>query len=141
MRGVGRRRGGSRSGGVADSPAGPGARERSSTPGARFSVAADTQVVMLDPGSGAFAYVHHFTLYDARARGFVRPYCLSYVSLHADKLMRFHAGLRDDFTRVAELLRHANLVHFFNDLACARADLVYTHGIPRSPFPVLCMLY
>jgi len=27
-----------------------------------------------------FSQVHHFTLYDSTARGFVRPFCLAYVT-------------------------------------------------------------
>lgn len=43
--------------------------------------------------------VHHFTLYDMRARGFVRPYCLAFVTLHPDKIMKDFESLRDDFSR------------------------------------------
>ncbi|CAB1350382.1 unnamed protein product, partial [Coregonus sp. 'balchen'] len=47
----------------------------------------DSRVVLGDSKEGAFAYVHHLTLYDLEARGFVRPFCMAYVSADERKIM------------------------------------------------------
>ena len=49
--------------------------------GGKFTITEDTQVVMCAEGdSGWHAYVHYMTLFDINARGFVRPFCLCFVT-------------------------------------------------------------
>src|SRR3989338_2048308 len=58
----------------------------------------DSQVILYDPSSDIYAYVHYFTLLDVHARGYVRPICLSYVTQERDKLYDHFLPLLDSFT-------------------------------------------
>lgn len=61
----------------------------------------DTQLVQQDLNPGVHVYVHYFTLYDVRARGFVRPMCLSYISSDYRKLLHYFSQLKQKFTAVS----------------------------------------
>ena len=47
----------------------------------------DTQVILTDSIEGASVYVHHLTLLDIFARGYVRPIAISYVTRDSRKIM------------------------------------------------------
>lgn len=66
----------------------------------QFSICQDTQILQTHVSHGRHAYVHYFTLYDLRARGFVRPLCLAYVSSNHLKLHNIFPHLRDQFLKV-----------------------------------------
>lgn len=66
-----------------------------------FRVYEDTQLVQQDLIPGVHVYVHYFTLYDVRARGFVRPMCLSYISSDYRKLLHYFSQLKQKFTAVS----------------------------------------
>jgi hypothetical protein len=44
--------------------------------------------------------VHHFTLLDVFARGYVRPICMSYITRHPTKIMDNFASLMKKFNKV-----------------------------------------
>uniref|UniRef100_A0A4W4GRN3 UDENN FLCN/SMCR8-type domain-containing protein n=1 Tax=Electrophorus electricus TaxID=8005 RepID=A0A4W4GRN3_ELEEL len=86
----------------------------------------DSKVVLGDSREGAFAYVHHLTLYDLEARGFVRPFCIAYVSSEEDKIMHNFSHLSDEFSKVSECLKTGNRKNFANELDRKLRDLEYT---------------
>ena len=69
-----------------------------------FRVYEDTQLVQQDLSPGVHVYVHYFTLYDVRARGFVRPMCLSYISGDHHKLLHYFSRLKQKFTAVSIII-------------------------------------
>uniref|UniRef100_A0A673KTR5 Smith-Magenis syndrome chromosomal region candidate gene 8-B protein homolog n=1 Tax=Sinocyclocheilus rhinocerous TaxID=307959 RepID=A0A673KTR5_9TELE len=86
----------------------------------------DSKVVLGDSGEGAFAYVHHLTLYDLEARGFVRPLCLAYVSSDENKIIQQFQQLSAEFSKVSEYLKTGNRKNFANELEIKLRDLEYT---------------
>ncbi|XDV14571.1 hypothetical protein PO909_014804 [Leuciscus waleckii] len=86
----------------------------------------DSKVVLGDSREGAFAYVHHLTLYDLEARGFVRPLCLAYVSSDENKIIQQFQQLSTEFSKVSECLKTGNRKNFANELEIKLRDLKYT---------------
>uniref|UniRef100_A0A8C2FFB9 Smith-Magenis syndrome chromosome region, candidate 8b n=1 Tax=Cyprinus carpio TaxID=7962 RepID=A0A8C2FFB9_CYPCA len=86
----------------------------------------DSKVVLGDSREGAFAYVHHLTLYDLEARGFVRPFCLAYVSSDENKIIQQFQQLSAEFSKVSECLKTGNRKNFANELETKLRDLEYT---------------
>ncbi|RXN30536.1 Smith-Magenis syndrome chromosomal region candidate gene 8-B protein-like [Labeo rohita] len=89
----------------------------------------DSKVVLGDSGEGVFAYVHHLTLYDLEARGFVRPLCLAYVSSDENKLIQQFQQLSAEFSKVSECLKTGNRKNFANELEIKLRDLEYTRVV------------
>ncbi|XP_022100716.1 guanine nucleotide exchange protein SMCR8-like isoform X2 [Acanthaster planci] len=94
--------------------------------GGMFSLVEDTGVVLEEPKESACAYVHHFTLYDVIARGYVRPFCIAYVTSDQRKIIRNLEWLMTRFSKVSELFRFGNRCQFQGDLKCRLADIHYT---------------
>ncbi|XP_067298234.1 guanine nucleotide exchange protein smcr8b [Pseudorasbora parva] len=86
----------------------------------------DSKVVLGDSREGVFAYVHHLTLYDLEARGFVRPHCLAYVSSDENKIIQQFQQLSTEFTKVSECLKTGNRKNFANELEIKLRNLAYT---------------
>ncbi|XP_064617657.1 guanine nucleotide exchange protein SMCR8-like isoform X2 [Liolophura sinensis] len=91
-----------------------------------FTMSEDTQVVMTELKNGTYAYVHHFTLFDHQARGFVRPFCMTYVTADPRKLMSFFEDLCSEFNKVSRYFKYGNKIVFVKDLANHLKDLQYT---------------
>ncbi|XP_068204425.1 guanine nucleotide exchange protein SMCR8-like isoform X2 [Palaemon carinicauda] len=91
-----------------------------------FRVCADTQMVQQDIEPGIHVYVHYFTLYDVRARGFVRPMCLSYITADSRKLLKYFSQLRQQFTTATEYLKLSNLEWFTMEMQGLIRNLEYT---------------
>ncbi|XP_051877765.1 guanine nucleotide exchange protein smcr8a isoform X2 [Pristis pectinata] len=89
----------------------------------------DSKVVLGDSKEGAFAYVHHLTLYDLEARGFVRPFCVAYISTDENKIMQQFQELSDDFSKASECLKTGNRKAFANELEKKLQDLEYTRNV------------
>ncbi|KAL1005261.1 hypothetical protein UPYG_G00056790 [Umbra pygmaea] len=89
----------------------------------------DSCVVLGDSKEGAFAYVHHLTLYDLEARGFVRPFCMAYVSADERKIMLHFQELSLRFSRASESLKTGNRRSFARELQRKLQDLEYTRSI------------
>ncbi|KAM4631807.1 guanine nucleotide exchange protein SMCR8 [Discoglossus pictus] len=89
----------------------------------------DSKVVLGDSKEGAFAYVHHLTLYDLEARGFVRPFCIAYISTDEDKIMQQFLELSGDFSKASECLKIGNRKAFANELEKKLKDLDYTRSV------------
>lgn len=81
-----------------------------------FRPVRDTQVVLSQVQEGAVAYVHYFTLYDIHARGFVRPFCVSYVTADKTKITKNFEELRNAFLEVLKHFKYRNLKLFTSDL-------------------------
>eukprot|EP01116_Phalansterium_solitarium_P023204 TRINITY_DN800_c0_g1_i2.p1 TRINITY_DN800_c0_g1~~TRINITY_DN800_c0_g1_i2.p1 ORF type:complete len:830 (+),score=82.66 TRINITY_DN800_c0_g1_i2:2097-4586(+) len=84
----------------------------------------DTQVVMPVASSRgpAAAYVHHLTLLDIFARGYVRPLALSYVTHEPAKLMAHFAQLHTAFAKCAAMYKLPNRLVFRHDVEVRLAD-------------------
>ncbi|KAG0713221.1 Glycine receptor subunit alpha-2 [Chionoecetes opilio] len=91
-----------------------------------FRVYEDTQLVQQDLTPGVHVYVHYFTLYDVRARGFVRPMCLSYISADHRKLLHYFSHLKQKFTAATEFLKMCNFALFTTEMEGLIEDLEYT---------------
>lgn len=89
----------------------------------------DSKVVLGDSKEGAFAYVHHLTLYDLEARGFVRPFCMAYISADERKIMQQFQLLSAGFSRASECLKSGNRKAFANELEKKLRDLEYTRSV------------
>ncbi|XP_048869861.1 guanine nucleotide exchange protein smcr8a-like [Brienomyrus brachyistius] len=89
----------------------------------------DSKVVLGDSKEGAFAYVHHLTLYDLEARGFVRPFCVAYISADERKIMQQFLELSAEFSKASECLKTGNRKAFANEIEKKLKDLEYTRAI------------
>uniref|UniRef100_A0A8C4QSN5 UDENN FLCN/SMCR8-type domain-containing protein n=1 Tax=Eptatretus burgeri TaxID=7764 RepID=A0A8C4QSN5_EPTBU len=89
-------------------------------------VARDSRQLLRHHGEGASAYVHHFTLHDLDARGFVRPLCMAFVSRDSAKLLPFYEDLVTDFGAVSECLKGGNRATFRRSLKELLGDLEHT---------------
>lgn len=89
----------------------------------RLSFVEDSRVVLGDSKEGAFAYVHHLTLYDLEARGFVRPFCMAYVSADERKIMTQFEDLSRRFSQASECLKTGNRRAFAKELQRKLQDL------------------
>ncbi|XP_037019042.2 guanine nucleotide exchange protein SMCR8 [Artibeus jamaicensis] len=89
----------------------------------------DSKVVLGDSKEGAFAYVHHLTLYDLEARGFVRPFCMAYISADQHKIMQQFQELSAEFSKASEYLKTGNRKAFAVELEKKLKDLDYTRTV------------
>ncbi|NWR43299.1 SMCR8 protein, partial [Regulus satrapa] len=89
----------------------------------------DSKVVLGDSKEGAFAYVHHLTLYDLEARGFVRPFCMAYISADEHKIMQQFQELSSEFSKASECLKTGNRKAFASELEKKLKDLDYTRTV------------
>ncbi|XP_008820176.1 guanine nucleotide exchange protein SMCR8 [Nannospalax galili] len=89
----------------------------------------DSKVVLGDSKEGAFAYVHHLTLYDLEARGFVRPFCMAYISADQHKIMQQFQELSSEFSKASECLKMGNRKAFAGELEKKLKDLDYTRTV------------
>ncbi|XP_001488559.3 guanine nucleotide exchange protein SMCR8 [Equus caballus] len=89
----------------------------------------DSKVVLGDSKEGAFAYVHHLTLYDLEARGFVRPFCMAYISADQHKIMQQFQELSTEFSKASECLKTGNRKAFAGELEKKLKDLDYTRTV------------
>ncbi|XP_054427120.1 guanine nucleotide exchange protein SMCR8 [Pteronotus mesoamericanus] len=89
----------------------------------------DSKVVLGDSKEGAFAYVHHLTLYDLEARGFVRPFCMAYISADQHKIMQQFQELSAEFSKASEYLKTGNRKAFAMELEKKLKDLDYTRTV------------
>ncbi|XP_037664052.1 guanine nucleotide exchange protein SMCR8 [Choloepus didactylus] len=89
----------------------------------------DSKVVLGDSKEGAFAYVHHLTLYDLEARGFVRPFCMAYISADQHKIMQQFQELSAEFSKASECLKMGNRKAFAGELEKKLKDLAYTRTV------------
>ncbi|XP_059414493.1 guanine nucleotide exchange protein smcr8a [Carassius carassius] len=95
----------------------------------RLNFVEDSKVVLGDSKEGAFAYVHHLTLYDLEARGFVRPFCMAYISADERKIMHQFQELSSEFSKASEFLKSGNRKAFANELEKKLKDLEYTRSV------------
>ncbi|KAL6073495.1 Guanine nucleotide exchange protein smcr8 [Balamuthia mandrillaris] len=98
-------------------------QNKSSDPGTFME---DTQVVISEISEDAFAYVHHFTLLDVFARGYVRPICMSYITRHPTKIMENFSQILEKFNKVSSAFKAGNQLVFLRDLEHRMADLYHT---------------
>lgn len=92
-----------------------------------FTLTQDTSIINYwDTGCTMItACVHHFTLYDLDARGFVRPFCMAYIS-YDQKPVTFFEPIRTKFNEITSLLKKSNLNVFKEELEQRCADLKFT---------------
>ncbi|KAJ1969279.1 Guanine nucleotide exchange protein smcr8 [Dispira parvispora] len=75
---------------------------------ASFQVPLDNQLLIYDAAAGAYGFVHHFTLIDTKARGFVRPFFVAYLSESFPKMMLIFEQLMHKLTLIVKNLKLAN---------------------------------
>ncbi|KAJ5068914.1 hypothetical protein M0811_12086 [Anaeramoeba ignava] len=96
----------------------------------------DTQfVISFSKGSmGDFSYsfVNHFTLLDIQARGFCRPFSLSFLSKNMIKIMENLDQMIRDFTTVSELLKLNSIGLFLKEIENYIFHLQKTNGNNQS---------
>ncbi|KAM4603756.1 guanine nucleotide exchange protein smcr8b [Polymixia lowei] len=98
------------------------------SPGPRINFSEDSKVILGDSAEGAFAYVHHLTLYDLEARGMVRPFCMAYVSSDQAKLMEHFSELSTSFSQASDSLKTGNRRSFATELQRKLQELEYTRS-------------
>lgn len=93
----------------------------------KFSLTKDTSIINYwDVNSTVAGVVHHFTLYDLDARGFVRPFCLAYISFDKTKPIHFFESIKEKFTEITDLFKRSNFNLFRHELEQRCLDLKYT---------------
>ncbi|KAG7269439.1 hypothetical protein CRUP_032293, partial [Coryphaenoides rupestris] len=107
-------------------PAGASSSSSATYSGPRINFTEDSRVVLGDSADGCFAYVQHLTLYDLEARGFVRPFCMAYVSSDQRKLMEHFCELSACFTQASDSLKTGNRRAFATELQRKLQELEYT---------------
>lgn len=96
---------------------------------AAFRLAQDSVVIHLETADDrVVSHVRHFTLYDLEARGFVRPFCVAYVTQNPDKLVRRHDLIDAKFSEATTALKRGNFHQFSRELQKRLVDLGYTKG-------------
>ncbi|KAJ1651264.1 Guanine nucleotide exchange protein smcr8 [Dispira simplex] len=73
-----------------------------------FQVPLDNQLLIYDAAAGAYGFVHHFTLIDTKARGFVRPFFVAYLSESFPKMLLIFEQLMHKLTLIVKNLKLAN---------------------------------
>ncbi|KAB7498156.1 Smith-Magenis syndrome chromosomal region candidate protein 8 [Armadillidium nasatum] len=91
-----------------------------------FQIQKDICMLQEDHDKRIFTYVHYFILYDVRARGFVRPMCLAYISREPKKLSKYYKKIEKEFCKATEYLRICNLQIFCKELKTRMKDLQFT---------------
>ncbi|XP_071478743.1 guanine nucleotide exchange protein smcr8a-like [Diadema antillarum] len=97
-----------------------------------FKLSEDTAVIMEDRQEGTYSYIHHFTLYDIHARGFVRPFCMAYITADKNKLRSNLQHIMSCFNQVSQYYRYGNYVIFREEMVRRLADLIYTKEIIKT---------
>ena len=94
----------------------------------RFSLTKDTSLINYWDlcSNGISAYVHHFTLYDIEARGFVRPFCLTYITYDREKVQVYFNNYVQIFTKITDIFKRSNLNLFKRHLDEHMKNLYYT---------------
>ncbi|KYR03056.1 hypothetical protein DLAC_00547 [Tieghemostelium lacteum] len=73
-----------------------------------------------------YAYVHHFSLFDIYARGYVRPLVLSYLTRDPHKIIRYFDKFIFKFNQLTTLLKSKNHVLFEIEYQQRKKDLEFT---------------
>lgn len=91
-----------------------------------FHLIEDSQVTFSEIKDSVFAFVHHFALYDRHARGYVRPFAISYITPDSRKLLQFYEEISQQMKKVVRYLKYGNKLVFKNSLEMHLMDLHYT---------------
>lgn len=96
----------------------------------KFNLTQDTSIINYwDSSNSVAACVHHFNLYDLEARGFVRPFCLAYISYDRTKPVVYFEQIRKRFNEITDLLKKSNFNLFKLDLEQRCLDLKLTRDV------------
>ncbi|KAK3585583.1 hypothetical protein CHS0354_036770 [Potamilus streckersoni] len=91
-----------------------------------FHLTEDNQVVMEDSENEIYTFVHHLVLNDFLARGYVRPFCISYITKDSRKIMSCYTDLSQQMNKVARYIKYGNRLVFMRDLEQHLEDLRLT---------------
>ncbi|KAG0030054.1 hypothetical protein BGZ82_007604 [Podila clonocystis] len=94
-----------------------------------FHIPEDIEVHISDSEKSYWAYVHHFTLFDINARGFVRPFCMSYITRDPHKILAHYEEMRHKFSKAALHFKTGNYTLFRQDLTKKLRDLNFTNNL------------
>ncbi|CAG7833445.1 unnamed protein product [Allacma fusca] len=81
-----------------------------------FKVCEDTQVMRTNVFKDVHVFMQYFTLYDIKARGFVRPFCFGYVSKDHVKIDKNVSKFAVEFDKMTNILKHTNRQWFSLEL-------------------------
>ena len=94
-----------------------------------FRLAQDSVGIHLETADNrVVSHVRHFTLYDLEARGFVRPFCVAYITQNSDKLVRRHDLIDAKFNEATSAFKRGNFHQFSRELQKRLVDLGFTKG-------------
>lgn len=96
-------------------------------PKSGFTLIEDKQVLLSETAEHVSAYVYYFILYDSQARGYVRPFCMAYVTPDCRKLITFYKEIHNAFSKVSHSIKVGNLRLFANEMRHQLRDLEYTY--------------
>lgn len=91
-----------------------------------FTLIEDKQVLLSETAERVSAYVYYFILYDSQARGYVRPFCMAYVTPDCRKLVTFYKEIHEAFSKVSHDLKVGNLRLFATEMRHQLRDLDYS---------------
>ncbi|KAF9972472.1 hypothetical protein BGZ73_004417 [Actinomortierella ambigua] len=94
-----------------------------------FHIPEDIEVYICESEQQYWAYVHHFTLFDVNARGFVRPFNISYITKDPNKILPNYEDIRRKFSKAVQYFKMGNYALFRHELTRKLKDLHYTHNI------------
>lgn len=82
----------------------------------QFRICQDTQVMRKNVFPDVHVFMQYFTLYDLKARGFVRPFCFGYVTKDHTKLDKCANYFIAEFGKVTAVLEYCNRQWFSEEL-------------------------
>ncbi|KAG0236787.1 Guanine nucleotide exchange protein smcr8 [Actinomortierella wolfii] len=94
-----------------------------------FHIPEDIEVYICESEQHYWAYVHHFTLFDVNARGFVRPFNISYITRDPNKILPNYEDIRRKFSKAAQYFKMGNYALFRHELTRKLKDLNYTNNL------------
>ncbi|KAG0264864.1 Guanine nucleotide exchange protein smcr8 [Actinomortierella ambigua] len=94
-----------------------------------FHIPEDIEVYICESEQQYWAYVHHFTLFDVNARGFVRPFNISYITKDPNKILPNYEDIRRKFSKAVQYFKMGNYALFRHELTRKLKDLNYTSNL------------
>ncbi|XP_063227353.1 uncharacterized protein LOC134533710 isoform X2 [Bacillus rossius redtenbacheri] len=91
--------------------------------GGQFKLCEDAQVLQSDVLPGLHVYAHYTSLSDVKARGFVRPLCIAYVSPDRQKLDQELLNIRETFLQMTKIMKYDNRQWFLSEIFKVLASL------------------
>ncbi|XP_022247011.1 uncharacterized protein LOC106463721 isoform X2 [Limulus polyphemus] len=92
----------------------------------------DASLLIPDAMRDVHTLVKYFVLMDSRARGFVRPMCMAYVTSDKFKLLTNAPDIEEVLQKTSKILKHSNRKQFLRELENLMEDLDHSKNSVRS---------